>query len=159
MKCFFSLILALALTAMLCSCGEPPTVNADFSADFAVTQDGTDYRGALTLADGALTVSFTAPYTVAGMTFGYSGEGLTISRGDLGTVVNCDYIPASAAPEVLHNALAYLPQASYAESDESGDHFTLPTPYGDALLTAEDGVPTALSDPHTGMSFTFTPSE
>ncbi len=149
------LILAVILIALLSACGEPPTVSTEFDADFAVTQEDIAYKGTLTLSDGTLSVVFSEPYTVQGMAFNYGADGMRITYAGHETAANCDYIPSKAIPQVLHNALAYLPQATYTGSDESGDCFSLPTPYGEATLTAKDGVPTALDDPHAGLRFRF----
>ncbi len=155
MKRIILLLSAVLLSVVLCSCGEPPTLNTDFSTDFSVTQDDVGYQGTLAVADGALSVDMTAPYTVAGLRFGYDENGLTIGCGGLETVANSDYIPPSSVPAILHNTLAYLPQATYTESSDSGDSFSLPTPYGEAQITAVDGVPKELYDPHSGLTFTF----
>lgn len=150
------LILAFVLIILLSACGEPPTVDKELDAEFAVTQEDTAYKGEIKLSDGKLTVTFSEPYTVQGMEFSYGADGMRITYAEHETTANCDYVPSNAVPQVLHNTLAYLPQATCTGSDETGDLFSLPTPYGEATLTARDGVPTALYDPHSGLRFSFT---
>lgn len=139
----------------LTACGEPPTAADSFKADFSVSRDGIAYSGALTLTDSGLSVTMTAPYTVEGMRFDYTSDGLSISRGGLSAKANPDYISANAIPSVLHNTLTYLSQAAYTGSGNGEDSFTLPTPYGEAVITASNGAPISLTDPYSGLEITF----
>lgn len=154
-KHLFLLCIALLPLFCLAACGEPPTVSADFAADFHVTQDETDYCGTLSLDGENLHIEMTEPYTVAGTGFDYAGKELTITAGGHSTQANSDYLPSRAVPSVLHNTLAYLAQAAYTDSEDGADRFTLPTPHGEATLTARDSLPVSLYDPHTKLTFTF----
>ena len=155
MKKLILLLSAACIALCLSSCGEPPSVATVFDADFTVSRSGEDYSGRLSLTGESLTVAMTAPFTVEGMSFDYTDEGLTISRGGLSASANSDYIPAAAIPSVLHDTLTYIGQAAYIGSDGGEDSFTLPTPYGEATLTARDGDPVRLADDYSGLTFEF----
>ena len=155
MKRIICLSLAACMLLCLTACAEPPALNREPELGFSVTRDGADWQGTLSLHDGALSIVLTAPYTVAGMRFDYTDEGLCIRRGALGTKANCDYIPSDAVPQELHNALSYLGEAVYSAGDDVEDRYILSTPRGDALLTAREGVPTSLTTPESGSMFTF----
>lgn len=152
--CILLLLLILSLTA--CQ-KEPPTVQDSFDLAFTVTQDETDYAGTLNLGDGTMKITMTAPYTIEGTAFTYENGELTIGCGSLGTKANCDYLPAESIPTSLYDALTYLAQAVYTESQDGSDSFSLPTPYGDAVLTAENGLPTSLQIPQSDLFFHFQP--
>lgn len=140
---------------LLSSCGEPPTVQSDFSASFTTHIDNTNYAGAVVKDHDSLTVTLSEPFTVSGMAFLWDGGSLSMRYAGHKTQANADYLPAESIPAALHNALAYLPQASYTETKNGEDYFTLPTPYGDAALTVRDGIPTSLTDPNCGIAFHF----
>lgn len=145
----------LILTLALSACGKPPTVNSDFSSSFTAVYQGEDYEGTLRKDGDQLTIAMQAPYTVDGISFDYQGDTLSIRCADHSTIVSFDYLPDSSIPTVLYNTLAYLPQATYIATENDSDTFTLPTPYGDATLSAQDGVLRSLTDPHSGLEFTF----
>ena len=148
----------LLFPILLSACSkEPPSLSTDFTGSFSVTQDEICYQGDIALDDTGLVVTMTEPYTVSGVGFRYDDEGLSIEYAGHKTTANCDYIPPSAIPQALHNALAYLPQAAYCSTENGADVFTLPTPYGDVAVTAKDGTPITLSDSKNGLEFTFTP--
>ena len=148
MKRILSLTAAICIMLSLSACSaKPPALAEAFEADFSAVLGDTEYRGRLTADKASVTLLMTAPYTVEGMSFEYTDEGLSIGRGGMNTEVNCDYIPSTALPSRLHNALAYLESASYAGSRDGGDVYTLPTPYGDAEITADNGLPQKMSLP------------
>lgn len=154
---FFFLGIMIPMTA-LSACGEPPELNTDFTAEFSAVHNGTEYCGRLSAGRGRLSILMTAPYTVSGLGFDYDGSRLNMSLGGLNAAVNSGYLPSAAVPEALHNTLAYLDQAAYSGTEDSQDVYTLPSPYGDAKLTAVNGYPLSLYDPHTGMTFCFSQS-
>lgn len=148
MKRILSLTVVICILLSLSACSAKPQALAEaFEADFSCVLGDTEYRGRLTADKASVTLRMTAPYTVEGMSFEYTDEGLSVGRGSMKTEVNCDYIPSNALPSRLHNALAYLESASYAGSEDGGDIYTLPTPYGDAEITAENGLPLKMNLP------------
>lgn len=155
MKRILSLIICLIPLLSLSACGEPPTVESNFTVSFTVSQDDTDYAGTLSRKDDSLNIQMSAPYTVKGMEYHYQDGELSLSYGGHSTKANCDYLPADSVPEVLFDTLTYLPQATFIESNGGEDSFNLPTPYGDASLTARDGIPTSLYEPYSGLEFSF----
>ena len=155
MKRYMILPILFAVILSLSACGEPPTVQSDFSSSFTVSRGDIDYAGTIAKDGTELTVIFTEPYTVNGTAFCWDVETLSIRYAGHSTQANADYLPADSVPAVLHNALCYLPQAVYTETADGEDHFSLPTPCGDASLTAADGVPTSLTDPLSGTVYTF----
>ena len=160
MKRIILIILTLLMIISLASCGSPPVLKTDFSALFSVQSGDTDYAGSLNKDGDHLTITMKEPYTIAGMVFDYSDSGLSIRSKGHSTNADVDYLPDTSVPAALSNALLYLPQASYNASQNGTDSYTVTTPYGEATMTANDGYPTEITEPHSGLSFKFTaPSE
>lgn len=157
MKRLIILPILFAVIFALSSCGEPPTVQSDFTASFTANYDDVDYAGTVTKNGDNLTVTFSAPYTVEGTAFCYEDGTLCIRYAGHSTQANADYLPANSVPAMLHNTLSYLSQASYTGTQDGKDHFSLPTPYGDASFTAQDGIPLSLTAPQSGTVFLFEP--
>ena len=155
MKQILSLTICLILLFSLSACGEPPTVENNFTVSFTVSRNNTDYAGTLSQKDGVLYIQMSEPYTVKGMAYCYRGGELSLSYGGLGTKASCDYLPDDSIPGALFEALTYLSQATYTESKDGEDSFNLPTPYGNATLTATDGIPTSLSGLRSKLEFSF----
>ncbi|MBQ3266211.1 MAG: hypothetical protein IJH07_10595 [Ruminococcus sp.] len=155
MKKAIFLPILLILTLLLSSCGEPPTLQSDFSASFTTNSGGVNYAGIVEKDIGTLTVTLSQPYTVEGTSFCWKDSTLTIEYAGHAAEANADYLPADTVPSILHNTLAYLNQATYTSTENDEDRFNLPTPYGSAEITAKDGKLLTLSDPHTGTMFEF----
>ena len=146
--------LCLCIT-FLCSCGSPPTLNAEFDSSFEVTQDDMLCKGTIKMSDDALKIAVLEPYTAEGMSFDYVNDSLEISYGEHTTKVNCNYIPAGAIPSVLHNVLTYIDKAQYLRSEDGEDVYSVTTPYGEAIIKAADGSMLSLEDPYSGLYFRF----
>ena len=157
MKRFLSLGILFVMILLLSACGEPPTVQSDFSASFTASRDDVGYAGTVTKSDASLTVIFSEPAAADGMEFCWENSALSIRYAGHSTQANADYLPSDSIPATLHNTLTYLSQAAYTGTENGEDRFTLPTPRGDAELTAENGVPTSLTDPNDGTFFYFEP--
>lgn len=148
MKRILSLSALICILLSLSACSsEPPSLADAFGADFSTVLGDTEYHGRLSSDNDSLTLLMTAPYTVEGMSFEYTDDGLSIGKGGMNTEINCDYIPSAALPSMLHNALAYLDSSSYKGNDNGEDIYTLPTPYGDAEIRALNGLPRMLTLP------------
>ncbi len=150
--CILLLLPILLLTA--CK-SEPPAISETFRLNFTVSQGDVDYEGIVDRSDDTLTVAMTSPYTVEDTVFRYDDDGLSVCYGTHSARANCDYLPYKSIPTVLYNASVYLSQASFVEKIDGEDHYTLPTPHGDAQLTAADGIPAELYDPNSGLTFHF----
>ena len=160
MKRIIILILTTILLLTLASCGSPPTLKTDFSAMFSAQCGDTIYAGTLNKNGDRLTITMKEPYPIAGMVFDYSDGGLSIKSRGHSTNADADYLPANSVPASLRNALLYLPQAGFTGSQGDCDHYAVTTPYGESAMTATDGYPTEITDPHSGICFKFTaPSE
>lgn len=155
MKKAVCLLLLLPCLLMTACQNDPPSVKETFTLDFEVSQEDVRYQGVLDRTTESLTVSVTTPYTVKDTVFRYDSAGLSINYGTHAAQANCDYLPSKSIPTALYNACAYLSQASYTGSDDGADHYTLPTPYGECLLTAANGIPAELYDPNSGLTFHF----
>ncbi len=152
------IVLFITLISVLClsSCkAEPPGPDSAFISDFSVTDGDMDYSGSVELNESGMTISLNEPYTVSGMSFTYNVDGMSISRGGLSAKANSDYIPSRAVPSVLHDALSYLSQAEYQSTEDGEDIYTLPTPYGEAELTAENGRIRSMKVPYAALEFDF----
>lgn len=155
MKRILSLSICLILLFSLSACGEPPTVESNFTVSFTVSRNDTDYAGTLIREEGVLNIQMSEPYTVKGMAYCYQDGELSLSYGGLSTKSSCDYLPDDSIPGALFESLAYLSQATYTESSDGEDSFSLPTPYGNATLTAKDGIPTSLYGLRSKLEFSF----
>ena len=155
MKRRLLLMMVILLILTLAACGEPPTVNSDFSGSFTVRYGNADYNGTLTKDGGALTIVMTAPYTVEGMTFTYQGDALRIGYRGHETETTAGYLAEACIPSYLHNTLPYLPQAEYVDTTDGVDRFTLPTPSGSAAVTASSGTLKSLTVAPNGLAFRF----
>lgn len=160
MKRFIILFLTTILLLTLAACGSPQPLKTDFYTLFSAQSDDTVYAGSLNKSSDHLTVTMSEPYPIAGMVFDYSDNGLSIKSSGLSTNADADYLPDSSVPGALRNALLYLSQARYIDSENGKESYSVTTPYGEALLTANDGYPTEITEPHSGIIFKFTaPSE
>lgn len=160
MKRLLFLLTATVLIITLAACGSPPELKTDFSALFSVQSGDTDYTGAFSKDGDHLTITMKEPYTISGMVFDYSDTGLSIKSKGHSTNADADYLPDSSVPAALRNALLYLSQASYNGSQSGSDSYSVTTPYGEATMTASEGYPMEITEPHSGLRFKFTaPSE
>ncbi|GEM_PF-2373090 len=160
MKKYVIVLLVSVLMLTLAACGSPPELKTDFSALFSVHSGDADYTGALNKDGDHLTITMKEPYTIAGMVFDYSDTGLSIKSKGHSTNADPDYLPDSSVPAALRNALLTLSQASYNGSQNGADSYSVTTPYGEAAMTASDGYPLEITEPHSGLCFKFTaPSE
>ena len=156
MKKWICIFITAAILFCLSACTKkPPAIAEEYTVNFTVTQDAVQYAGSLEQCGDSLTVAISEPYAASGMSFTYEGEELHIDYGGHSTIANSDYISSLTIPAVLHNTLTYQSSAEYRESDDEGDHYCLPTPYGSAELIASQGIPTALHDEHSGLDFRF----
>lgn len=155
MKKLYLILLILPLLS-LTSCGEPPSINSDFSAVFSVQNEEITYTGTLNRCGDQLSITMTEPYTVAGLTFSYTDSQLNVQREHHSTYANADYLPAESIPSALRNSILYITQASYTGSENGTDTFTVETPYGEAALSASYGYLKEITEPHSGMTFRFT---
>lgn len=156
MKKWITLFVTVLMLFCLSACrGDPPTIASAYTVSFNVTQDAIRYEGTLQQEDDTMTVTLSEPYAVSGLSFVYKGEELQIDYAGHSTIANSDYISSLTIPAVLHNTLSYAQNAEYQQTDEKGDSFSLPTPYGSAELYASDGIPTSLYDEHSGLEFSF----
>ena len=155
MKKLFAVIFMILTISCLSACAEPPTAPTEFSAVFHVDRGDVDHRGTVTVNGDGITIEMTAPGGAKGLSFCYTGEGLSIGYAGHSTMTNADYIPTDAAPSALYRALAYLPEARYLATEDGEDRFALPSPAHEAVLITRDGAPVSLSCPDTGLEFSF----
>ncbi len=153
-----AIILSAALLLIILSaCGKAPQAKSDFSVAFTAEHqdDDTKYTGTLTKSGDRIHITLSEPYTIKGMTFDYQDSELSIERNGHNAITNCRYLPADSLPSTLHNILAELTHAAYTKSENGEDLYTIPTPYGEAELSASDGIPTALTAPESRWKFLF----
>ena len=156
MKKRITLFIAVLMLYCMSACGkEAPAIASAYTVNFTVTQDAVQYAGSLQLDGDTMTITMNEPYAASGMSFVYKGEELQIDYAGHSTIANSDYISSLTIPASLHNTLSYSQSAEYQGSDDTGDRYSLPTPYGSAALTAKDGIPTSLCDEHSGLEFNF----
>ena len=156
MKRIFLLFMTLPLF-LLSACGEPPTVESDCRLAFTAENAELPYAGTVEKNGDSLTVTLSEPYMVQDMAFTYEGDMLSINYGGHSTQSRADYLPTDSVPAMLYSTLSYLPQAAYSGTQDGADRFILPTPYGDAELTARDGIPVSLTVPKSALTFSFEP--
>ncbi len=157
MKRAIVILISALMLICLTACGDPEPLKTEFKAVFSVTQNETDYKGELELADDSLHIKMIQPYSIEGIEYDYSDKGLSVSLNEHSAQVNCDYIPASAIPSVLHNILSYISAAECQGNEDGYDRYAVTSPYGVAIIKAADGHPSEMSDPFSGLSFKFEP--
>ena len=154
MKRFFFMILTVLLLT-LPSCSQPTAIKTDFSASFTAACDDRDYAGTVAKDGDHLTVTVSEPYTVQGMVFDYTDTQLSIRDRGHSTETEADYLPKSSVPSALRDSLLYLSQASYTGSESGCDYYAVDTPWGEALITADEGMIITVTEPHSGITFYF----
>lgn len=154
MKRFLTLLLLLPLLT-LSSCGKPPALQTDFSASFTAQADELDCAGTVVKEGDRLTITINEPYTTKDMIFDYDDARLSVRYLGHSANAEADYLPANSVPASLRSALLYLTQANYTGSENGCDTYSVTTPYGEAALSAQDGYPTEITEPHSGITFRF----
>ena len=155
MKRIICVIIFIVALLSLTACGkEPVAPRDDMISGFAVNQGGIDFTGRLERGENGTVITMTSPETVQGVGFAYTDD-LIIDCEGLTTTAPRDYLPYSAAPSVLYNALMYIDQATYIGSEDGVDSFSVPTPNGTALITSVKGEPVSLTDNCSGLVFAF----
>lgn len=137
----------LLLTLLLCCCAgcraEPP-LHDSFTADFQTTYNGPQWQGTLTRTADGVDMTFFDPYTVSGLRVTYAGDRMQICCGDLTADAGSDLLSEASLPCLLYTTLLYLNQAQYTGDRDGEDHYTVPTPNGEAEITARDGIPASI---------------
>ncbi len=158
MKKIAVMLLTILLFSLTGCSKEPPTISDSFTVGLQAEYNQLGLSGVLTHNANGTQITFTEPYTLSGLRFGYADEELTIGFTGHETHADSGYLPEAALPSRLYTTLLYLSQAQYTDSKDGTDAFAIPTPSGEAVLTAKEGIPTLLTLPH-GQKIIFRPEE
>ena len=150
------LIILSALLILLTGChSEPPAIEESFTSVVTVSDGSFDCTAQIDRTPDAVTVTMTAPLTVAGIRYTCTKAELRTSCDELICITDTDRLPPSAAPAVLCAVLGGLSDAVYESSDDSGDHYRLHMSEGDAVITCRKGVILSVKADSSPCTFTF----
>ena len=154
MKRFIILLAVLPCCLVGCS-KEPPTLNDSFTVGFRTAYNDLDLSGELKHDFEGTSITLNEPYTVDGLCFDYAEEQLCVGYSSFETRAGSDYLPEGSLPSRVYDALLYLSQAQYTGSENDVDTFTVPTPQGEATITAAEGIPTGMTLPKSEIKLIF----
>ena len=155
--------LAAALLVCLSGCGSTHPdntvhpVTTGFSCDTTIHYHEMELQGTLTRdAGGALTLSFSMPKTLDGVSIGWDGTAMSMELGGMRIAVPTDKVPQGALVQRLLQVLAAehgdgtVTEEGYVISgDVGGDAYTL-------VCDPDTGLPDTLSLPAEELEATFT---
>lgn len=133
-----------------------PPITDGFTCNVAITYHQTELDGTLSrTADGKLSVSFSKPATLSGMTVNWDGEEMTLQLGSLNVPVNAQNVPQGALIKRLLSVLTVqtedgeLTEQGYTVSgDIDGLAYTV-------VYDAESGLIRSVSAPNEDLQVVF----
>ncbi len=163
MKRFCAFLLPVLLLVTLTACGKRGgtvlPITGGFSARVAIAYGEQSLEGKLDVGDdGGLTLAFSAPKTLAGITLGWNGEQMTVQMGDVTVDVDPERVPESALMksllEVSNDVRALmqgegLPNGYAVSRTVDGMTYTL-------TFDPDSGFPSSLVVPDQQLNATFT---
>ena len=147
-----------AVTLTLCGCQKPaPQPNTDgFTCRATVRYREMDVEGTLTCTeDGKMTLDFTLPKSLYGVTLGFDGNEMTMGLGGMDLAVPTEQIPQSALLVCLLRILS----ASHPEGSETEEGLVIrgeaeQVPYV-LVCDPASGLPRSLSVPDEELEAVF----
>ena len=158
MKRFFSAFLVFLCVILLSSCSrEPPPLNENISATVAVSKND-EVLGSCTVSSNGsiICISLLSPENAAGISYTYENEKLTVAYHELQCITDSDYLPDDSEISVLYDGLRSIKGAQYTESKDGADRYSAQTEHDCFLITAEDGIITAMQSENHHLLYTFT---
>lgn len=149
---------ALMLSAVGCTRDKPAeTVTDGFSCRVAAAYREMNVEGDLRCAeDGDLSLTFTLPKSLQGVTLGWDGDQITMALGDMQMDVPADSVPQSALIRCLSRVLT----APHGEGTDTDDGYVVKGEVEDTDYTitfdSASGLPRSLSVPDEELEATFT---
>ncbi len=153
MKRLFSLAAVGVLLICLTACGSAPVLNASYSGGVQITDGTTNYLADLQTDGESLTITFSAPESVAGISCSFRDGELHTGLNGLDCIIPADSLPPSAIPSLLYEIFSDAESAEYQASEDGTDVFILPSRAGDATVTAKGGVPLTLTRGNLSVTF------
>lgn len=128
MKKIFSLVLTVAVSVLLTSCGKgtaiaPKTTGISFTAELEFFEN--DYEATVTVKpDGKTEIQVTLPDTLKGLEFVFSGKDVTAKYMGLEYKYNMDEQPSVAAAAYLYEILKDISEKGRQITLEDGRFYT-----------------------------------
>ena len=148
---------ALMLSVVGCKMDKPAeTVTDGFSCRVAAAYREMNVEGDLRCAeDGDLSLTFTLPKSLQGVTLGWDGEEIALSLGGMQMDVPADMVPQSALIRTLSRVLA-APHGAGSDTDH-GYVVQGQVEEADYTITfdSDSGLPMSLSVPSEELEVTF----
>ena len=146
---------------LLCGCGKQTAMDPitdGFTAQAAIRYKEMDVQGQFSCsADGRVTMAFTRPNTLAGVTFGWNGSEMQMKLGSMTIAVAQDSMPDGGLVQCLTRVLASV-EPNNGELD-GGDYVIRGEAEGVAytlVCDAATGLPKTLSVPEEQLTAEFT---
>ena len=165
MKRFFGRLMAVtAVFLCLCGCGKETAIQPitdGFTARATIQYKGMDVEGQLSCsADGRVTMVFSQPRTLDGVTLGWNGSEMQMQLGGMTIAVSEDSMPDGGMIRCLTQVLA---SAEPKKSKKSGETYVINGEVNDTAFTivcdAATGLPKSLSVPDEELEATFSQVE
>lgn len=133
-----------------------PPITDGFTCDVAISYHQTQFKGTLSrTADGGLSIGFTEPPTLSGMTVNWDGKEMMLQLGSMKVPVNAQVVPQGALIKRLLSVLTVrteggqLTEQGYTVSgDVDGLSYTV-------MYDAESGFIRSMSVPNENLEVTF----
>ena len=151
-------VVALMLCVSGCTGDKPAeTVTDGFTCRVAAAYREMNVEGDLVCADdGDLSLTFTLPKSLQGVTLGWDGEEITLSLGEMTMDMPADSVPQSALIRCLSRVLT----APHGDGTDTEDGYRVTGEVEDTAYTivfdSATGLPLSLSVPDEELEATFT---
>ena len=156
-------IFSVAFVALLClsGCGKKTAIQPitdGFTAQAAIQYKGMDVAGQFSCAkDGRVTMTFSQPKSLDGVTLGWSGEEMQMRLGGMTITVAEDSMPDGGLIRCLTRVLTTVEPK---KGNQDGGEYILSGKAGETAYTlvcdAATGMPKSLSVPDEELTATFT---
>jgi len=151
----FCFLFPILILLMLTSCKAPdPTLDESFNAELSITYNNTEYTADLSRKPGELCVTVTSPDDLAGITYTYIGDELTVSCAEL-SCITADGLPSSSVIQLIYDGITNAPNGSYRSTTDGADLFNVPTNRGAAELAISSGAPVSINADYCPYKISF----
>ncbi len=154
MKRIFSIMIISVFLLTLSACGKPNrSIEADLGGEIHATDGQRNYIAAVTAREDSLTLTLSAPESVAGVSYIFRGGELRTALNGLECVTSVDDLPSGSVVSLLYELYSHPDDAEFQSASDGADTFTLHTKGGIATVTAQDGKPQSISRGNTEIKF------
>ena len=161
MKRFFGILLVVSILLCLCGCGKKTTIEPitdGFTAQATIRYKEMDVKGQFSCSsDGRVTMVFTEPKSLDGVTLGWTGTQMQMQLGGMSIAVKEDSMPDGGLIRCLVQVLSHVESK---KGKQDGTDYVISGTAEDKAYTlvcnAETGLPKSLSVPDEDLTAEFT---